>query len=450
VTAAHSMQAKMLRRLLEVGSTENIRKSLEKIHPSDIVIIFSELQASEQERLLQILFSIKKAGKVLREMPEYLLPEVFPDIDDKKLATMLGNLQPDDAHFLLENMEEERQHAILELIPAPTRQYLEQLLLYPEDSAGSIMNVHAPKITEGMTAQGTIEHLRANREERGIFYIYVVDEDQRLSGILNLRDLLFAKSETPVEELMNREALTVGPEEDKEKVAQFFAKYNLLSMPVVDESRKLLGVITVDDVIDIVKEEATEDIYYMAGLSEPDRAFSSLGESVRRRLPWMALNLGTALLGALVIGYFQESIVKAVALAVFLPVVAQLSGNVGIQTLTVITRSIALGELEFASAAQAILKEMGTGLMLGLIMGLAVGGVGYLWIGNMYLGIILSCALVMAMVLGGTLGAVIPLAMRQLHIDPAMGSGVVVVAITDVFSFLTFLGLGTVLLDQLM
>ncbi len=220
-------------------------------------------------------------------------------------------------------------------------------------------------------------------------------------------------------------------------------------MPVVDENRKLLGMITVDDIIDIVEEEATEDMYYMAGLSEADRAFSPLKESVRRRLPWIAFNIGTACLSALVVGMFQHSIVQVVALAIFMPVVVQLAGNVGIQTLTVITRSIALGELEFATAGRAIGKEMGAGLTIGLVTGLVVGAIGYLWMGNVYLGLVLATSMFLTMVLAGTMGALIPLTLRALGFDPALGSGVVVVAITDIAGFVIFLGLGTTFLSYL-
>ena len=443
------IKAKLFRRLLEVGSDDNIRKSLEKLHPADIAPFFSELAPGDRSRLLKILFSMKKAAKVLREMPEFFLSEILSEIDDKQVATTLVNLEPDDALYFLESLSSERQETVLTLVPISTRNLLEQMILYPEDSAGSIMNVSIVTLKEDMTAQDAIDHIRANKEHMGVYYLYVVDSDGILSGILSLRDLLLAKADTNINELMNRQIVTVEPTVDREEVAQLFSQYNLLGMPVVDENRKLLGVITVDDVIDIIEEEATEDIYYMAGLSEADRAFSPLKESVRRRLPWITLNIGTACLSALVVGFFQKSIVQAVALAVFMPVVVQVAGSVGIQTLTVITRSIALGELEFATAGRAIGKEMGSGLIIGLIAGLIVGGVGYLWMGNMYLGIVLASAMVLTMVLAGTIGALIPLTLRAMGFDPALGSGVAVIAITDVCGFVIFLGLGTMFLSYL-
>lgn len=443
------IQAKMLRRLLEVGSLENIRRSLEKLHPSDIALLFSELPPDDIARLLEILFTMKKAGLVLSEMPEYFLPEILPKIEDKKLATSLSNLEPDDALVLLDQLPDERQDEVMGLLPPKVRSNLERLILYPKDSAGSIMNVDIVSLREDLTAQDSIEHLRANKEHIGINYLYVVDEGNRLSGILNMRDLLLAKADTNIAELMTRDVISVDPMTDREEVAQQFAQYDLLSMPVVDSDRTLLGTITVDDIIDIVKEEATEDMYYMAGLSEADRAFSPIRESVRRRLPWMTFNLATAMVAALVVGLFQQSIVKAVSLAIFMPVVAQLSGNVGTQTLTVITRSIAIGEFEFATAWKAVIKEMFSGLTIGLVLGTILALLSYLWTGNLHLGGLLLLALILTMVIAGTAGSLIPLTLRALKIDPALGSSVLVQAITDATSFAIFLGLGTLFLNRL-
>lgn len=443
------IQSKMIHRLLELGSVENIRKSLAKLHPSDIAMLFSELSPQDTSRLLEILFSLKKAGTVLRELPEHFLPEILPHIKDQRLAAAISNLEPDDSLFLFEHIDDDRKKTILEILPTATRNYIEQMILYPEDSAGSIMNVSVVTLQEEMTAQEAIEHLRANKEQMGIYYLYVVDEANQLSGIVKLRELLLAKAEMRIGDLMNRDVISVGPTVDREEVAQLFSKYNLLGMPVIDEQRQLLGIITVDDVIDIVKDEATEDMYYMAGLSEADRAFSPVRESVRRRLPWMTLNLATAFMAAIVVGLFQQSIAKAISLVVFMPVVAQLAGNVGIQTLTVITRSIALGELEFATAGRAIAKEMGTGLIIGVLIGIVLGLVGYLWMGNIYFGLILVLAMIATMVLAGSIGAMIPLVLRKLDFDPALGSGVVVIALTDALSFLIYLGLGTIFLHLL-
>lgn len=443
------IQSKMLRRLMEVGSMENVRKSLEKLHPSDTAELFSELPPGEMMRLLDVLFSMKRAGRVLSEMPEHFLPDILSKIEDQRLANVLGNLEPDDALFLLEHIGDERHKILFELIPGVNRDVLQRMLLYPPDSAGNIMNVNVITLKEGMTAEQAIEHLRENRERMGIYYLYVVDEENRLSGILNLRDLLLAEANHSVKDLMMTQVMTVAPTEDKETVAQLFAKYDLLGMPVVDENRKLLGMITVDDVIDIVKDEATEDMYYMAGLSEADRAFSTLPESTRRRMPWMTLNLVTAFATSLVIAFFQDSIVKAVSLAIFMPFVAQLAGNVGIQTLTVITRSIALGELEWARAWRAIFKEISTGLVIGVSLGLLTGIIGYIWKGDFHLGLLLFISMALAMMIAGTVGSLIPLTLRALRLDPALGSGVIVIAFTDISSFLIFLGLGTSFLKYL-
>jgi magnesium transporter len=232
-------------------------------------------------------------------------------------------------------------------------------------------------------------------------------------------------------------------------VAQVVARYDLLAIPVTDVDGHMLGVITVDDVIDVITEEATEDIYHLAGLSEEDRVFSPAHTSVRKRLPWMMLNLCTAFLAAWVVGLFERSIEQVVTLAVFMPVVAMLGGNIGIQALTVITRGIALGEMEFSSGLRAALKEIAVGLTIGVVTGLVAGAVAYAVVGNPWIGAALTAAMAITMAVTGLMGAAVPLAMKAMRLDPALGSGVIVTTFADVFGFLSFLGIGTLILDKL-
>jgi magnesium transporter len=248
---------------------------------------------------------------------------------------------------------------------------------------------------------------------------------------------------------MIRDPVQVRAEADQEEVAALVRRYDLLAIPVVDVDGRMLGVITVDDVIDVITEEATQDMYHLAGLSDEDRVFSPARTKIRKRLPWMLVNLATCFLAAWVVGLFEHTIQQMVALAVFMPVVAGMAGNGGIQALTVITRGIALGEIEFSTGARAAAKELAVGLVLGALTGLVSAGLAALWHGSPVLGIALFLALPIAMAVAGLVGAAVPLLLKALQMDPALGAGVIVTTFTDVFAFLSFLGIAALLFARM-
>jgi len=348
-------------------------------------------------------------------------------------------------------MPEDRRGAIVERVPAERRAELDRHLRYPPGTAGALMTTRVLALQEGATADSTINEMRRLGDAiEEASYLYVVDDGGRLRGIVPLRRLLAAPPDQVLGELMMEDPVSVSANADQEEVAQLVSKYNLLAIPVLDEGDgRLLGVITVDDVIDVIHEEATEDMYHMAGLSEDERVFSPFGRSVGKRAPWVLVNLATASVAASVVGLFQESIASLVVLAVFMPVVAGMGGNMGTQTLTVITRGLALGELQFSSAMRAIAKQFGVGMTVGALAGLLAGAVAYVWLGNTMLGLVLFLAMMANMALAGLVGAVIPLALKALGQDPALGSGVIVTGFTDIFGFFCFLGLATALLHHL-
>ena len=294
-----------------------------------------------------------------------------------------------------------------------------------------------------MTAGEAITALQGSRDVEVVFYLYVIDARRHLVGVVSLRRLLLVSPATPLKRIMTTDIISVRVDMDQEEVARLVASYNLLAIPVVDEENKLVGVITVDDVIDVIKDEATEDVYRLAGLTGDDRVFSRPSESLRKRLPWLIVNLATAFLAASVVALFQNTISIVTALAVFMPVVAGMGGNAATQTLTVIVRGIALGELTWTNSRKALLKETLVGLGNGLACGLVGALVVYLVKGDGWLGTILAMAMVINMFVAATAGTLIPLALRALKVDPALASSVFITTLTDVFGFLSFLGLGT-------
>jgi magnesium transporter len=323
---------------------------------------------------------------------------------------------------------------------------VENLLEYPEKTAGRIMNPNVFALSEDLTVGESISALQASRDVEMVFYLYVVDERRHLVGVTSLRRLLLVSPETPLKRIMTPDVTSVRVDTDQEEAARQVASYNLLAIPVVDEENKLVGVVTVDDVIDVIKDEATEDIYRLAGVSGDERVFTPPIESLRLRLPWLIVNLATAFLAAAVVGLFEGTIAQVTAVAIFMPIVAGMGGNAATQTLTVIVRGLALGELTWVNARKALVKEVTVGFTNGIATGVIAAGLAMLFKGNAMIGLLLAAAMVINMCVAAAAGTLIPLGLKALKIDPALASAVFITTFTDVAGFASFLGLTTVFL----
>ena len=442
---------RILRRLLKSGAHFRAEKLLERVHPADLGPILKDLTPDEIRIVIDLLFKHRRAARMLRELPPEMLPEIIEAVSDQRLADVLNRLEIDDMLELVGALPENRRDVVLQHLPPARREELRHAGLYPPHSAGRAMTTNFAALDEKMTAQEAIDSLRAMSLNAGdaVLYLYVVDELKRLTGVVPIRRLVTARSDTPVRDLAIREMISTPPDADQEEVAKLVARYDLLAIPVTDIDGTMLGIITVDDVIDVITEEATQDIYNLAGLSEEDRIFTSARVSIRKRLPWMVVNLATAFTAGSVVGLFEGTIEHMVGLAIFLPVVAGVSGNGGIQTLTVITRAIALGEIEFSSGLRAVGKEMWVGLVIGSAAGVLSGAVAYLRHGNPWMGLVLFLAMVVTMVTASLVGAAVPLMLKALRQDPAVGSSILVTFASDSLGFFSFLGIATLLLDRL-
>jgi magnesium transporter len=444
------LTARILRRLLDTGVHARAERLLARIHPADLGPLLSDLTPEEIRTAIDLLFRQHRAATTLRELPPELLPQVFDAVTDQRLSEILARLEIDDRLELVEHIPEERRDGVIELLPAPEREELRKAELYPASSAGRVMTTSYVALDEKMTAQEAIDSIRAADDAASsALYLYVIDDLRRLRGFVPIRRLVSAPPDSRCGDMMLDVPMSVLPESDQEEVARLVARYDLLAVPVTDIDGTMLGVITVDDVIDVITEEATEDMYRLAGLSEEDRVFTTARLAIRKRLPWMLLNLGAVFALAAVIGLFQETLEKIVALAFFLPVVAGMGGNGGIQSLTVITRGIALGEIEFSTGVRAMAKELAVGSAIGVIVGILSGIFAYLWHGSPRLGLALFAAMIVTLAVASLLGAAVPLALKALRQDPALGAGVIVTTLTDAVAFVTFLGTATLLLDRL-
>src|SRR5215208_6486225 len=353
-----------VKRLLRIGATGNLLNLLQKQHPADLAQIFGELQDKEKEAAFSLL--AERNGRLAMEAISDLGPETGAALlatrsaDD--IAKLAQEIPSDDAAALIDYLPEELSSAVLDLMRPKESGVVENLLEYAEQTAGRIMNPHVFALDEDLTVGEAITELQTNRDVEMVFYLYVVDERRHLVGVVSLRRLLLVSPETPLKRIMTADLISARVDMDQEEVARQVASYNLLAIPVVDEENKLAGVITVDDVIDVIKDEATEDVYRLAGVTGDDRVFTRPWESLRKRLPWLQVNLVTAFIAASVVALFEGTIGRWSTLAVFMPVVAGMGGNAATQTLTVIVRGIALGELTWANSRKALLKEALVGI----------------------------------------------------------------------------------------
>ena len=440
-----------VKRLQRIGASANLLNLLQKQRPADLAEVLNQLSDKDRHGAFDLLVdhNSRLAMEALMEYGPEPGARLLADQPPERIALWLLDLPSDDAAALIDELPEDLSAAVLERMRPHESGEVENLLEYREQTAGRIMNPTVFALSEDLTAGEAIQALQGSREVEMVFYLYVVDERRHLVGVVSLRRLLLVAPETPLQRIMTTDLISARVETDQEEVAQHVANYNLLAIPVVDEENKLVGIITVDDVIDIIKDEATEDLYRLAGLSGDEHVFTPARESARKRLPWLAMNLVTAALAAFVVRAFQATIDEVVMLAVLMTIVASMGGNAATQTLTVIVRAIALGELTWGNSRKALLKEALVGLGNGLVLGSVGALVAWLLSGNVYLGAILALAMVINLLVAAVAATLIPIALRALKVDPALASAVFITTLTDVFGFFAFLGLATLFLPYL-
>lgn len=439
-----------VRKLIASGVQSRAALILKKMHHADIADLFGTLTPPEATVLVEILFTQKMADKVLLELPEGILLEILERMENDRAVELLASLESNDALLFLDAVPEDRRDEIMGLLPTFKRHGIELLLIYREDSAGYCMSTSYMSVNTELTAEQAVERIREQSEDVDVpYYVYVTDDDGRLAGVIPLRRLITCPQNTGIRIIMMADPFTVNANSDREEAAILARKYDIMAIPVVDDNHRLIGVIPGDSLFDVMEEEATEDMYRMAGLSEDDRIFSPVSVAFKQRFPWIWVNLFTAFVASTVVRAFQGTIESVATLVAFMPIVAGMGGNTGNQSLIVITRGIALGEMEFSSSVKAIFKEARVGLLLGLVAGTFASAVALLFPGNtnpLLLGIVIFLALVGNMGLAGLLGAAIPLVLKALGKDPALGSNILLTAFTDSLGYLLLLGLGMIII----
>ena len=438
--------AEQIQYLIEQDNQQAAIELLSQFRPGDQGEVIEELPIETQQEILTTL-PPKEAAEILEHLEPEDVVKVSEGVDSSVLSDILDEADSDITADILRQLPEEQAQDVLgemeeaaEVIP---------LLQYPDDSAGGRMILEYLVVKDYATTADTLDTLRQQElEVKDIRSVFVVDAEEHLVGELSVARLALARPKTMVRDIMDSDIIFVTSETHQEECARVMEHYNLYQLPVVDKDRRLVGVIMSEDIIDVIEEEATEDMYKLAGIPG-ERVFGPLSISMRNRLPWLSINLITTFLAALVISIFESTIARVVTLAVFLPVVAGQGGIGGTQTLTLVVRSMALGEISRRGGFRLLGREISLGLIHGILLGVAVAVVAFIWKGNYMLGAVLGMAMVGNMVIAGLTGAGIPLLLTRLRIDPAVASAVVVTTCTDVVGFFLFLGLATALVSFL-
>lgn len=418
---------------------------IEPLHAADMGDLLGLLRGKQRRKLLDLI-GAQLDPEVLPELDERLRDRVVADMSSEALAAAVTALETDDSVYLLENLSEKRKAEVLNLLPRIERAPVEKGLSYPEDTAGRLMRSELVAVPHYWTVGHTIDYMRSVDDLPDEFYeIFIVDPSFHLVGTVSLSRVARTRRHVAMGDIMDREQTLIPVMMDQEEVAYLFNQYGLISAAVVDEDERLVGVITVDDVVDVIGEEAEEDILRLGGVTETDPTDSVI-LTTRRRFPWLLVNLLTAILASLVIAQFEATIEEIVALAVLMPIVASMGGNAGTQTLTVAVRAIATREMNATNAVRIVFREVFVAGYNGVLFALIMGAIGGLWFDSLAIGAVLAAAMLINLLAAGIAGVLAPLALERLKIDPAMASGVMVTTVTDVVGFFAFLGLATLLL----
>ena len=420
---------------------------VEALRPADQADLFSNLPPSAQDQLLPRL-DLEDSADILEELEEEEAAEIATRLEIGELARILDEMEPDEAADLLGDIAPEQAADVLAAIEQPEE--IRPLLIHADETAGGLMTSARITLHREMTVEQAIAHLRTVAPEtEDIYYLFVLDRDVRLVGVVSLRQLIVAPPHTRVETVMDPDIIQVRADADQEEAARLMARYDLLALPVVDQNDHLLGLITHDDLVDVLEEEATEDIYRLGGVPQEFPPDVPIPAALRTRLPWLVLNLGTALASATILSLFEGTIARVAALAAFFPIVAGVSGSAGTQTLTVTVRGLATGELSPQDGFRALGREV----LIGLVNGIAVGGlialIALVWKGTPVLGGVVGLATLLNMIGAGFAGALVPVVMQILKLDPALASPILVTTITDACGYFIYLGLATLVLIRL-
>jgi magnesium transporter len=441
----------MVKRLIRRDASPSLSNLLSKSHPVDVAHLFHDLERHEQRILFELISDPEMSGTVLSELDPEVSAQLLENLNKEQIVTILDEMANDDAVDVIQTLPESLAEEILQLMEDEYSQEIEQLLQYDEDTAGGIMSTDIFSLSEEMTVREAIDAIQQAEDVEMVFYLYVTDvSHNHLVGVLSLRKLLTVSPTKTLGEIMVRDVISVRTDVDQEEVARIVEKYNILAIPVVNETNKLMGVITVDDVIDVIRAEATEDIYKMAGASDEELLLGYRSFLIARlRLPWLLTNL----LGGVATGFlmwkFRVTLEAVIALITFIPVITGMGGNVGAQSATIVVRGFATGRIDFSSIRRVIYRELRVGIIMGAVCGCVVGVIAYAWHGNPYLGLVVGMAMIFAITVAAAMGVIAPAFFNRIGVDPAIAAAPFVQTANDITGILIYFGTATFFLELL-
>lgn len=448
----HNDQIKVLtaslKRLLRRGATKQVTNIIKKTHMADLASAFKELSPDNRDKLFKLIKDPEEIGLLLSTLDESLFLEFVKTVEIGKLVEIFDHMPSDDAACLLNLLEDEISDQILSKMKKEESDNVEQLMSYDDDTAGSLMAKDFIALEEDLKAREVIAALQSKYLDVEMpFYIYVVDAYGKLVGVISLRQLVVVHPEKPLKEFMAKDLVSVTPYTDREEVARIVSRYDYLAVPVVDEDNRIVGIVTVDDVIDILHESATEDILKMAGVGEEYIETQTVFRGIRIRLPWLFASFLGGVAAFFVIGHFQANIAKMSILAAFIPVIAGMGGNIGTQSSIIVVRGLATGRVHLQDFSKVILKEFSVGLILGLIYGVFIGVIAEIIFSaelfSIPLALSVGCAIITSMSLAGLMGSTVPLVLHRLNIDPAVATGPFVTTSIDIVSAFCYFSIAT-------
>jgi magnesium transporter len=436
-----------VKRLLRRGATSHLAKIVNKTHGADLSVLFRSLSLAQQHKLFGMITDVEQKGILFSELEEDIFQDLIEDMPIEAIVEILESMPADDVADIIGRLPEDRSQDILDKMKKAESEEVEDLLRYDDDTAGGIMVPDFIALKEDVTAREAIESLQKEHSDVEMaFYLYVVDEYDKLVGVSSLRQLVVVPPETPLKEFMSTDVFSVQTDMDQEEVARIVARYDILAVPVVDDSNRLVGVVTVDDVIDILRKEATEDILKMAGAGEEFVETKSIFKSTRIRLPWLFASCVGGLFAFFIIGKFESSILKYAYLAAFIPVIMGMGGNIGTQSSTIVVRGLATGRLHVRDIWSVVLKELSIGVILGLVYGALIGSVAQLRYSMGALAISVALAVISSMSVAALVGSLVPMGFARISIDPAVATGPFVTTAIDIISVFFYFMIATTLL----
>ena len=436
-----------IKRLLRRGATTNLRKIVDKTHAADLSIVFRSLSVANQVQLLNMIHDTEKKGILFSELDEDTFSALSNELELEAIVEVLEQMPSDDVADLIGRLPEEKSDAILEKMQKEGSEEIEGLLKYDDDTAGGIMVTDFIALPQDLTANDAIKQIQTEYHDVEMpFYLYVVDEYGKLVGVSSLRQLVVVPPETTLKQFMTTDVFAVGTDVDQEEVAKLVARYDILAVPVVDESHRLEGIVTVDDVIDIFRQEATEDMLKMAGVGDEYVETQSIYRSTKTRLPWLLASCAGGIMALFIIGRFEGTLYRFAYLAAFIPVIMGMGGNIGTQSSTIVVRGLATGRLNVRDFWRVVSKELAIGLILGGFYAVLIGTVAQVQYTVRMLALTVGLAVIISMTVAALVGSGVPLLLARINIDPAVATGPFVTTSIDIISVYCYFILATTLL----